>query len=85
MLENEVAAILRIIEFLKSKVSQKQLPVQFVEEDVRLQHNWVYLHALVRNEESASKKAQILQDLEDEWNDQEPEPANLLLLIPAAK
>lgn len=72
-----------ILGWLESRADSTGLNARFHRNLVREEDNWLYVPVNAPGE-SIVDMANKLQELEDKWRDQEPEPDWQVLLIPAA-
>lgn len=72
-----------VFDWLKHEAQRLKIEAKFYTNLVKVDKNWLYLPVYVDGED-AFDRATILQELEEAWRNQQPEPYWELLLIPAA-
>jgi hypothetical protein len=74
-----------VVQFLKTEIDQRHLPVQLYEERALQFGRQIKIPAYVEGDYDAVDKARMLQSIEDAWNDRDPEPALIATLLPATQ
>lgn len=74
-----------VYEWLRKEAGARQITATVHSSSAKEEGGWLYVPVYVPGDLDAYDKASLLQELEDAWNHQEPEPDWQLLLIPAAK
>jgi len=72
-----------IYEWLRAQSERLGLKVSLLTDDAMLLSGWLYLPMRIEGVIDAYDNALKLQQLEDTWNDRDPQPAPPLFLIPA--
>ncbi len=72
-----------IYEWLQTQAEELGLHVSLQTEKAMLVSGWLYLPVYIENVTDAYDNALKLQQLENTWNDREPQPEPPLFLIPA--
>ena len=78
MFESEKDKVTKVVTFLEALSTE----VEYFDNLARFEEGWIYLPASVITTGNASSRADVLQKLEDKWNDQIPEPSQMILLVP---
>ena len=78
MFETEKNKVTQVIKFLQNLDTN----VKYFGDLARFEEGWIYLPASVTISGNAFSRADLLQKLEDKWNDQVPEPSQMILLVP---
>lgn len=72
--------------FLRERVAERGMSARFLFDQALMEGRWLRLLVYVEGDQyDAYDRASLLQDLEDAWNDQEPQPEPRLWLIPAGR
>ncbi len=72
-----------IYDFLEKQAKRRDVEI-FIHRNIRQSDDWLYIPVYVNAGEDIVDRARCLQDIEDDWRNQEPEPYWQLMLIPAA-
>ena len=73
-----------IYEWLEREAKKRRIHALFHKELARQDNGFLSIPVYIQDVLDAYDKASRLQELEDAWNNQEPEPSYQLLLVPAA-
>ena len=72
-----------IHDWLQVQAERLGLRVSLLADEARLKSGWLYLPAHIEGVTDAYDNALKLQQLEDTWNDRDPQPDPPLFLVPA--
>lgn len=72
-----------VYDWLHSQAEKLGLHISLLTDEAKLQSGWLYLPVHIEDVVDAYDNALKLQQLEDTWNDREPQPEPPLFLVPA--
>ena len=84
IVSSEPEEVSSVYSYLEESALKRHLKIRIHKNLVEQDDDWLYIPVYLDAGEDIVDRARYLQDVEDDWRNQEPEPYWQLLLIPAA-